>query len=122
MKFKNLISSITAICFSLVLVLGVVFIPAEAASATNVTNGSPCLANNISESKGGNYIGQWQIANLAGYGAPLTKVCQRGEVAGYNVADFDEGDSCYVKWADGPSFLGTLFYNGEYKAYGCTSN
>ena len=122
MKFRNLISSITAICFSLVLVLGIVFIPAEAASATNVTNGSPCLANNISESKGGNYIGQWQIANLSGYGAPLTKVCKRGEVEGYNVADFDEGDYCYVKWADGPSFLGTLFYNGEYKAYGCTSN
>ena len=122
MKLKTLVSSFTAICFSLIFVLGVVFFPADAAVAANVTNGSPCLANNISADKGGNYIGQWQIANLSGYGAPLTKVCKRGEVEGYNVADFDEGDSCYVKWSNGSSFLGSLFYNGEYKAYGCTSN
>jgi|GEM_PF-5699227 len=122
MKLKSLFSVITSICLSFVIVLGFSFMVTDAAAAANVTNGSPCLANNISESKGGNYIGEWQIANLAGYGQPLTKVCQRGEVEGYNVADFKEGDYCYVKWADGPSFLGSLFYVSEYKAYGCKSN
>ena len=119
MKIKSFISVIASIALCLVMVLG--FSVTEA-SAANVTQGSPCLANNISSSKGGNYIGEWQIANLAGYGQPLTKVCQRGEVKGYNVADFEQNDSCYVKWADGPSFLGRLFYNEEYNAYGCTSN
>ncbi len=122
MKFRAFTSVIVSSCLCLVMVLGFLFMSANAASAANVANGSPCLANNISESKGGNYIGEWQIANLSGYGEPLTKVCVRGEVEGYNVADFSEGDFCYVKWADGPSFLGRLFYNSEYKAYGCTSN
>lgn len=122
MKLNALISTLTSVCLGLVMVIGLTFLPAGAASAGNVVQGSPCLANNISEAKGGNYIGEWQIANLSGYGAPLTKICVRGEVDGYNVADFDEGDFCYVKWADGPSFLGRLFYDHEYKAYGCTSN
>ena len=122
MKFKSLISAISSIVLCLVMVLGLSFVPASAASAANVTQGSPCLANNISAQKGGNYIGEWQVANISGYGAPLTKVCQRGEVEGYNVADFKKGDPCYVKWADGPSFLGRLFYNDEYNVYGCKSN
>lgn len=119
MKFKSFISAIASIALCLVMVFG---FSVATASAANVTQGSPCLANNIADSKGGNYIGEWKIANLAGYGQPLTKVCVRGEVKGYNVADFEEGAPCYVKWADGPSFLGSLFYDGEYKAYGCTSN
>ncbi|MGH7999298.1 MAG: hypothetical protein ACREPR_07710 [Brasilonema sp.] len=36
MKIKTLISSIRAICFSLVVVIGVFFIPAKAASAANI--------------------------------------------------------------------------------------
>ena len=122
MKLKSFISAVASIVLCLAVVLGLSFGPAAAASAENVAQGSPCLANNISAAKGGNYIGEWQIANLAGYGQPLTKVCVRGEVDGYNVADFDQGAPCYVKWADGPSFLGRLFYNDEYEVYGCTSN
>jgi len=110
---KIFVSAIASTC----LCLG-----ANAAFAANVTNGSPCLANNIAAGKGGNYIGEWQIANLSGYGQPLTKVCHLGDVEGYNVAFFTEGKPCYVKWADGPSFLGRLFYNKEYKVYGCKSN
>jgi hypothetical protein len=49
MKIKNLISSITAICFSLVLALGVIFIPAQAATAVSISEliNKPVVIENL---------------------------------------------------------------------------
>jgi len=49
MKIKALISSISAICFSLVVTLGVVFIPIKAASAANINElvNKPVLIENL---------------------------------------------------------------------------
>ena len=70
----------------------------SAVSVDNVTQGSSCLATNISEDKVGNYIGEWQIANVGGCGQPLTKVCLHGKLKGdYNLANFELGLPCYIK-------------------------
>ena len=49
MKIKSLISSISAICFSLIVLTGVVFLPAKAASAANINElvNKPVLIENL---------------------------------------------------------------------------
>ncbi|NEO80144.1 hypothetical protein [Moorena sp. SIO4G3] len=107
-------------CLGVVLAVSMVLLPVNAASADNIENGQSCFGQ-VRDSKGGDYIGEWQIGNIAGCGEPLTKICQRGEVEGYNRAPAEEGDCCYAKWATGESFIGSVFYDPTYKMYGCES-
>ena len=108
MNFKNLVSTMIGICLTIILSFTM---KADVAMAAGVIhNGDPCFSND--------YEGEWVIGDIAGLGAPETKICVRG-TAKKSPGEFSvsRGDYCYEKSKDNKSYLSSVIEkNGT---YGC---